>query len=87
MSGVNAGFVAALRGPVIMITIGVLFLLDKFTAFQFGQTWPVILIILGALALAGGGRRNLPPPPVSAEPLYPGMAASPPQPPPSGVRR
>ncbi len=86
MSGVNPGFVAALRGPIMMITIGVLFLLDKFTPFQFGRTWPVILIILGALALAGG-RRDLPSAPGSEEPLYPRMAANPPQPPPPGVRR
>lgn len=48
--------VTAIRGPIILITIGVLFLLDKFTSLSFGQTWPVILIVVGALALAGGGR-------------------------------
>ncbi len=57
MSGVNPNLIAAIRGPIIMITIGVLFLLDKFTPFQFGETWPVILIVLGVMALAGGGKR------------------------------
>lgn len=54
MNADSPGWIAAVRGPIVMITIGVLFLLDKFTPFQFGQTWPVILIVLGALALAGG---------------------------------
>ena len=86
MSGANPGFVAALRGPVIMITIGVLFLLDKFTAFQFGQTWPVIMIVLGALALAGGWRRHLPQIPGEPPIVSPGLPPDPRQTQP-GVRR
>ena len=37
----------AVRGPIILITVGVLFALDKFTEFRFVQTWPVLLIIIG----------------------------------------
>ena len=48
--------VQAIRGPIVMITIGVLFLLDHTTAVDFSRTWPVILIVLGVLALAGGSR-------------------------------
>jgi len=69
MNANDQQLVHALRGPVIMITIGVLFLLDNMTAFQFGQTWPILLIVIGVLALAGGTRRSraiygpgLPPP-------------------------
>jgi hypothetical protein len=58
--------VRAIRGPVILITVGVLFAFDKFTEFRFSQTWPVLLIVLGLLSLAGGGRRRrdsaVPPP-------------------------
>jgi hypothetical protein len=52
--------VRAIRGPVILITVGVLFAFDKFTAFRFSQTWPVLLIVAGLLSLAGGrrGRRD-----------------------------
>jgi hypothetical protein len=50
--------VRAIRGPVILITVGVLFAFDKFTEFRFSQTWPVLLIVLGLLSLAGGGRRR-----------------------------
>ena len=44
--------IQALRGPVMMITIGVLFLLNMFTPFAFDRTWPLILIVLGVMALA-----------------------------------
>jgi hypothetical protein len=41
----------ALRGPIIMITVGVLFALDEFTTLSFRETWPAILIVLGLLSL------------------------------------
>ena len=69
----NRSLATALRAPVVMITIGVLFLLDNMTGLTFGRTWPVILIVLGALALAGGGkrpRRNIPAVDSAAQP-YP----------------
>jgi hypothetical protein len=50
--------VRAVRGPIILITVGVLFAFDKFTAFRFSQSWPILLIILGLLSLAGGRRRR-----------------------------
>lgn len=82
-SGVPS-LIAAARGPIIMITIGVLFLLQKFNIFRFDQTWPIILIVVGALALAGGSRRHLfrgTDATVDSDPtLYP-------PPPPPGVRR
>ena len=28
----------AITGPIILITVGVLFLVDRFTGFSFGQT-------------------------------------------------
>jgi hypothetical protein len=67
-----------------MITIGVLFLLDKINFLSFGRTWPVLLIVFGALALAGGRRyvqptSGLPPDGRPAMPFNP--------PPPPGVRR
>jgi hypothetical protein len=63
--------VRAVRGPVILITVGVLFAFDKFTEFRFSQTWPILLIVVGVLSLAGGGRRyrggmETPPPPPPA---------------------
>ncbi len=46
--------VQAVRGPLILITIGVLFAFDRFTEFRFSQTWPVLLIVVGVLRLVGG---------------------------------
>jgi hypothetical protein len=54
----SAYLVQAIRGPVILITIGVLFAFDRFTQFRFSQTWPVLLIVIGLLKLAGGGGRR-----------------------------
>ena len=44
---------------VIMITLGVLFLIDKyFPAIDFGDLWPFILIVVGVLIIVrGGGNR------------------------------
>ena len=41
-----------------MITVGLLFLLNNFTRFGFEETWPAILIVVGALSLIGYGRRE-----------------------------
>jgi len=50
--------VRAVRGPIILITIGTLFALDHFSPYSFTQTWPVLLIVLGLLALAGRAARS-----------------------------
>lgn len=69
MNDYTSNLVRAITGPIILITIGVLFAFDRFTEFRFTQTWPVLLIVIGLLKLLGGGRRrwygNYPPPPPS----------------------
>ena len=47
--------IRGLMGPAVIITIGVLFLLDQMRGgdFSFGRTYPVILIVLGIISLAG----------------------------------
>ncbi|MCL5744980.1 MAG: DUF5668 domain-containing protein [Acidobacteria bacterium] len=64
MNGINA-LMRAIRGPVTLITLGVLFALDHFTAWTFRQTWPILLIVFGLLTLVGreGKPRYEPPPP------------------------
>jgi hypothetical protein len=62
--------VQAVRGPIMLITIGALFAFDRFTDFRFSQTWPVLLIVAGLLRLLGGPRRRYrgryqPPPPLA----------------------
>ena len=46
--------IRGLMGPAIVITIGVLFLLSEMRGgfFDFGNTYPVILIVIGAVSLA-----------------------------------
>ncbi len=59
MNADSYALVNAIRGPIIMITVGVLFALDSFTPLRFHQTWPAILVVVGLLGLAGGvGRRS-----------------------------
>jgi hypothetical protein len=43
-----------LMGPAILITIGVLFLLDRWQGnlFRFHHTWPAILLVIGIVKLA-----------------------------------
>jgi ABC-type spermidine/putrescine transport system permease subunit II len=46
--------IRSLMGPAIVITIGVLFLFSEMRGgfFDFGNTYPVILIVIGAVSLA-----------------------------------
>jgi Domain of unknown function (DUF5668)/B-box zinc finger len=43
-----------LMGPVMLLTIGVLFLLNNLHAARFGETWPVILLAVGVIKLMQG---------------------------------
>ncbi len=41
-----------LMGPAILITLGVLFLVPQFVhRLDFGDLWPIILIVIGAVKL------------------------------------
>lgn len=53
-----ADLARAITGPVILITLGVLFAFDRYTEIRFSETWPILLIVLGLLRLAGGPRRR-----------------------------
>lgn len=46
--------IRALLGPAVVITVGVLFLLQQMRGgyFDFGNTYPVILLVIGAILLA-----------------------------------
>ncbi len=51
MKRAGSSLLAAIRGPVVLITLGVLFLVDHFGPFRFSQTWPVLVIVYGLLRL------------------------------------
>ena len=60
MNGIRPrSMLRAIRGPITLITLGVLFALNNFTPYHFEQTWPVLLIVFGLLSLA---RRSFEPP-------------------------
>jgi len=46
--------IRSLMGPAVIITIGLLFLLDQMRGgfLSFGNTFPVILIVIGTVSLA-----------------------------------
>jgi hypothetical protein len=77
----------AVRGPIVLITMGALFALDQSGNVGFDRTWPVLFIVFGVLKLV---ERLLapppPPPPVYYPPPPPAggpwMAPPPPPPPP-----
>ena len=48
---VNRSTLRAIRAPVTLITLGLLFALNNFTRYGFSQTWPVLLIVFGVLSL------------------------------------
>lgn len=68
----------AIRGPVTLITLGVLFALNNFTPYRFSETWPVLLIVFGALSLLGRSvRTNAPQPPSYGYPPPPPQPGAP----------
>ena len=46
--------IRGLTGPAVVVTVGILFLLDQLRGgyFSFGNTFPVILIVIGVISLA-----------------------------------
>src|SRR6202035_2201768 len=66
----EGSMIRAIRGPVTLITIGVLFALNNFTGYGFDKTWPVLLIVFGLLSLLRRGW-DPPPPPVPPQPFPP----------------
>lgn len=40
-----------LTGGLILITLGVLIFISKSTSYSFGQTWPILLIVIGVSTL------------------------------------
>ncbi|MBI4902923.1 MAG: hypothetical protein HY820_04760 [Acidobacteria bacterium] len=47
----NTSLMCAIRGPILMITVGTLFAIDHMGGPRFSSTWPAILIVVGVLKL------------------------------------
>lgn len=73
--------IRGMMNPAILITLGVLFLLHQMRGglFDFGNTWPVLLMVIGLLLLAS----SLAPRDGHIEPLRPTTVPPPPAVPPA----
>ena len=69
-----------LMGPAILVTLGVLFLLDNTSNIDFGKTWPAILLVIGIVKLVQSNASYN----GHIGPLPPGSSGYPPAPPPPG---
>jgi hypothetical protein len=67
-----------LMGPAILVTLGVLFLLDNISNIDFGKTWPAILLVIGVVKLMQSNASYS----GHVGPLPPGPDGYPPAPPP-----
>jgi hypothetical protein len=65
MNNRAALFMQAIRGPILLITIGLLFAAHQAGIISFSRTWPLIIIVIGLMKLF---ERMLAPP---AQPGYP----------------
>jgi len=45
-------FLQAIRGPVLLVTLGLLMAADQLDRMSFSRTWPVLLILFGLFKLA-----------------------------------
>lgn len=80
----SAAIIQAARGPLMLITLGALIVIDYNTRFKFHQTWPVLIILFGILKLmervAGPPPAPYtPPPPPGFDPGTGYQAPPPPQ--------
>ncbi len=75
--------IRGLIGPAVIITIGVLFLLDQTRGgdFSFSNTYPVILIVIGAISLAAAASPAEGHISCAVRPAVPGAPGSVPTPP------
>jgi hypothetical protein len=44
-------FLQAIRGPILLITLGLLFAAHQAGIISFSRTWPLIIIVLGLMKL------------------------------------
>jgi hypothetical protein len=90
MNARSALYVQAIRGPVLLVSLGVLFAMHQAGVLSFARTWPLLVIVIGVMKLlertwapvsaTPGNYRNPGPYPYTQPASY----TQPPPPPPSG---
>ncbi len=48
----GGSFLIAIRGPVLLVALGLLLAADQLDRMSFSRTWPVLLILFGLFKLA-----------------------------------
>jgi hypothetical protein len=51
MNSRTALYVQAIRGPVLLVTAGVLFAIHQAGVLSFSRTWPLLIIVIGIMKL------------------------------------
>ena len=51
MNGTSNSLIQAIRGPIMLITLGSLVAMDYFGVYGFSRTWPLLIIMFGILKL------------------------------------
>ena len=51
MNGTSYNLVQAIRGPIMLILLGTLVVIDYWGIYGFSRTWPVLIIAFGVLKL------------------------------------
>jgi len=44
--------IRGLMGPIVLITVGVLFLIGQYSRYGFWELWPILLIVIGVVLVA-----------------------------------
>jgi hypothetical protein len=60
MNNRAALYAQAIRGPILLITMGILFAIHQAGILAFSRTWPLIIIMIGVMKLI---ERMVAPPP------------------------
>jgi len=68
-----SSFIQAVRGPVMLITLGALVAIDYAGIYGFWRTWPILIIVFGVLKLLE--RASARPVPPGYQGQYPGSQA------------
>jgi len=48
----TTNLISAIRGPIVLITLGVLMAADQMDRLSFSRSWPILLILFGVFKLA-----------------------------------
>jgi Domain of unknown function (DUF5668) len=51
MNNRAALFAQAIRGPILLITVGALFAIQQAGVLPFSRTWPLVIIVIGIVKL------------------------------------